>query len=198
MATATLEFDCIQEQDLTVELYAPGDDTLVYSAQATEYASDLGAYWVPLSAVSSGTYRVRVKLADGTTLGRGFLYHVNAVGVERVGSSLAEVPPDMVIASDVRKVQGNNTAAMAMQALYGGAVVRGQITGNPTTTGFDTDLSETTADAYVGNVLAFTTGNLQGQARRIEAYATGQVQFYIAFPEVPAVGDQFLILGYIE
>jgi hypothetical protein len=198
MATATFEFDCLQGLELTVELYAPGDDTLVYSEEAAEYTNDLGAYSVALVDVPSGTYRVRVCQADDTTLGRGLLLHTNEAGVERAGETLAAVPDALAVPADIQQVKGDADAATAMKALYGGAVLRGKITGITSSLELATNLAETAADAYAGNVMVFTTGSLTGQARRITAYSAGTVTLYIAFAEVPSIDDEFLILGYIE
>jgi hypothetical protein len=83
MATATVEFDCLQGMTLTLELYAVGSDTLVASSSASERSNDRGSYVANVSA-PAGTYRVRVRTAANVTVARGILRHQDVDGTERV------------------------------------------------------------------------------------------------------------------
>lgn len=57
----------------------------------------------------------------------------------------------------------------------------------------------TTASFYVGCVLVFTSGVLQGIARKVTGYTSGRVlSFATAFPTAPANGDGFALIGRIE
>lgn len=63
----------------------------------------------------------------------------------------------------------------------------------------DSGLSATD-DFYNGSVLAFTSGNLLGLARKITDYtgSSKNLVFATAFPAAPGNGDAFVILGRIE
>ena len=70
----------------------------------------------------------------------------------------------------------------------------------PSTTDFDTDLTEASDDHYNGGVVVFTSGNLAGQARRISDYDGTAKNLTVtpALTEAPADSDTFIILGRIE
>lgn len=67
-----------------------------------------------------------------------------------------------------------------------------------TTTEFETgDITEATADHYVGRAVIFTSGNLRGQAATIQDYALvgGNAHFTVTtLTEAPADGDRFVIV----
>ena len=66
---------------------------------------------------------------------------------------------------------------------------------------FATDLEETTEDAYVDVCCLFTSGDLRGEARFVDAYlapADGQPSRLAvdgALSTIPAVGDKFVLTG---
>lgn len=68
----------------------------------------------------------------------------------------------------------------------------------PTTTEFEADdITEATADHFIGRVIIFTTGALYGQATDITDYAiaTGKGHFTVtALTEAPGNNDQFVII----
>lgn len=67
----------------------------------------------------------------------------------------------------------------------------------PTTTDFDTDLTETTTDFYAGCEVVFISGNNTGIGRVCTAYngTTKNLTFDEAFPESVADTDSFIILA---
>lgn len=65
-----------------------------------------------------------------------------------------------------------------------------------TTTEFDTDLTEASDDHYNGDLVVFTSGNLQGQATRISDYTGSSKNITVnpALTEAPADDDTFIII----
>lgn len=84
------------------------------------------------------------------------------------------------------------------QRLPSGAVDTSSFT--PTTTQFDTDLTEATDNHYLDLYLYWLTGSNSGLSRRISGYAgaSKRITLATALPDVPAAGDQFIILGRSE
>ena len=96
----------------------------------------------------------------------------------------------------------NNSASAAVNlALAAGVMVAGAVenTGfSPTTTEFETDdVTEATADHYIGRVVIFTSGALLNQQASITDYALsgGRGHFTVSLmTDAPADGDTFLIV----
>jgi hypothetical protein len=69
---------------------------------------------------------------------------------------------------------------------------------SPSTTEFDTDITEATADHFKDAYLHFLSGANTGQSNPISAYALsgGKGVFTTsAFTDAPATGDRFVVLG---
>ena len=75
--------------------------------------------------------------------------------------------------------------------------VTGNVSGTPTTTVFDSDLTGPT-NAYIGCLVHFTNGTLAGQAMNITAFnnTNGQVTVESAFTTAPSSGDEFTITPF--
>jgi hypothetical protein len=82
----------------------------------------------------------------------------------------------------------------------GSVVVEGEVDDtsfSPTTSAFETDITEATADHYNGRVIIFTSGNLVDQACVIQDYELvgGRGKFTVStLTEAPANGDDFVII----
>lgn len=103
-----------------------------------------------------------------------------------------------IAAVNATQLAGSTTAATnlsnAADALGTGTVDGAGMT--PTTTQFDTSITEATADHYVGRLLIFRTGALADQQGLISAYSlvSGRGRFTVsALTEAPANGDAFVI-----
>lgn len=101
-------------------------------------------------------------------------------------------------AVNVTQLASSTTAATnlsnAADALGTGTVDGAGMT--PTTTQFDTSITEATADHYVGRLLIFRTGALADQQGLISAYSlvSGRGRFTVsALTEAPSNGDAFVI-----
>lgn len=72
----------------------------------------------------------------------------------------------------------------------------------PTTTVFDTDLTEATDDHFNDLYVYFLTGSNSGLSRKISDYDgtvdVGKITVATALPDAPADGDKFIILGRSE
>lgn len=82
-----------------------------------------------------------------------------------------------------------------------GHILGGTVTdGAPSSTSFDTSLSESTNDHFNNEFLVFTDGALQGQSRKISDYAgsAGTITVSSAFTEAPPSGSPFIIVGRSE
>ena len=98
------------------------------------------------------------------------------------------------------KLNGNAQSAINL-ALSAGQILPGTIetaTTTATTTSFAaSDITETTADHYIGPVIIFTSGNLSGQATVIGDYSlvSGEGFFTVGeMTEAPADTDTFIIV----
>jgi hypothetical protein len=101
---------------------------------------------------------------------------------------------------DVKQIASTGPAATKLAA-SAGTIVSGTVddsANTPTTTVFEAaDITEATADHYIGRVIIFTSGNLQYQATEITDYALvgANASFTVsAMTEAPADGDTFIIV----
>jgi hypothetical protein len=108
--------------------------------------------------------------------------------------------------ANLTKLGGSAASMTALKAMADTCTVGVVVddAGNSSTT-FKTDLTNANTNFYGdgsagGAVLAFTSGNCAGQARRITAFnfTTDFITVEAAFLEEPAAGDDFVILGRIE
>jgi len=100
---------------------------------------------------------------------------------------------------DTVKISGDSTAADRLEAMMDacpiGTVDNTAFT--PTTTAFETNISEATADHFNDRVCLFVTGNLAGQQKAVTDYvlSSGRGKFTVnALTEAPANGDTFILV----
>lgn len=76
--------------------------------------------------------------------------------------------------------------------------IDGEVSGTPTTTAFDTNLTGYTTGAFDSEVLVFVSGSLNGEARPILSYnaTNGRLTFEEAWTSAPSATDEFIILPY--
>lgn len=96
---------------------------------------------------------------------------------------------------------GGDTAAATQLSLSASVIIRGTVSTavlSPTTTAFAADdITEATADHYLGRSLIFTSGALLGQATRITGYSLVSAEgnfAVVALTEAPANNDTFIIV----
>ena len=108
---------------------------------------------------------------------------------------------DIIAHANVQKIVDESTAATNLEAFYqGGLVVAAVSDALPGDDSFDTTLESTTDDFWNGSVLAFTSGDLKGLARKILDYdgTDKTITLSAAFPAAPANSDEFVVLARIE
>jgi len=76
--------------------------------------------------------------------------------------------------------------------------IDGEVSGTPTTTAFDTNLTGYTTGAFDSEVLVFVSGSLNGEARPILSYSStnGRLTFEEPWTAAPSASDEFVILPY--
>ena len=76
--------------------------------------------------------------------------------------------------------------------------IEGEVSGTPTTTAFDTNLTGYTTGAFDSEVLVFVSGSLNGEARPILSFSAtnGRVTFEEPWTAAPTASDEFVILPY--
>lgn len=81
------------------------------------------------------------------------------------------------------------------QSLRSTQLAEGEISGTPTTSAFDTDLSAVSG-AYNHLLLLITSGTLSGEARPIDSYdqTNGRIVLQEELTSVPSAGDEFFIV----
>ena len=100
---------------------------------------------------------------------------------------------------DTVKISGDSAAADRLEAMMDacpiGTVDNTSFT--PTTTVFETNITEATADHFNDRICLFVTGNLSGQQKAVTDYALsgGRGKFTVnALTEAPANGDTFILV----
>jgi len=76
--------------------------------------------------------------------------------------------------------------------------IEGEVSGTPTTTAFDTNLTGYTTGAFDSEVLVFVSGSLNGEARPILSFSAtnGRVTFEEPWTAAPTASEEFVILPY--
>lgn len=89
MATTPVKFIAPSGLTLTLALYPTTSDTASASVSGTEATNCKGLYSASVVDLAAATYYARIRLAEGTVVGRGVLEHANTTGTERVKSDAA-------------------------------------------------------------------------------------------------------------
>ena len=134
---------------------------------------------------SNNVVAVNVKRIDDST--------TSATNLSNYTDGTSNQPVDTV------KISGDSTAADRLEAMMDacpiGTVDNTAFT--PTTTAFETNLTEATADHFNDRVCLFVTGNLAGQQKAVTDYvlSSGRGKFTVnALTEAPANGDTFILV----
>lgn len=157
-------------------------------------------YAIPLTEyVSSGIYKATYPsgIAAGI-LSTEFVYQQNGAsptlpGIPGGDSFLTILQSQ---GTNVQTIAGAGTAPINMAAAAGLIISNGAVgSGTITTSSFPTNLPSAPAQAYVGRIIAFTSGVNIGQETNITAYnPTGGVVTVTALTNAPSIGDTFVVL----
>lgn len=157
-------------------------------------------YAVPLTEyVSSGIYQVAYPagIAAGI-LSTEFVYQQN--GATPVLPALPGGDSFLTLmqsqGANVRTIAGDGSAPVNMAAAADVIIATGVVAaGTITTSSFPTNLTNSHAQAYVGRVIAFTSGVCAGQETNITAYAVLNGTLTVtALTNAPSPGDTFVML----
>jgi len=82
------------------------------------------------------------------------------------------------------------------QSLKATSLTDGEVSGTPTASAFDTNLTNTSG-AFDHLVIVFISGSLEGEARPIDSYSStnGRITLQEALTAVPSSGDEFIIVN---
>ncbi len=157
-------------------------------------------YALPLTEyVSSGIYNADFpsQIAAGS-LPTEFVYQQNGAsptlpGLPGGDSFLTAMQSQ---GSNVQTIAGDGTAPIGMAAAADVIISDGVIgSGTITSSSFPTNLTNSHAQAFVGRVIAFTSGVCAGQETNITGYAVlNGVLTVTALTAAPSPGDQFVML----
>ncbi len=157
-------------------------------------------YAIPfVEYVSSGIYAVAYPsgIAAGT-LSNDFVYLQNGgsptlPGLPGGDSFLTLMQSQ---GANVQTIAGDGSAPVKMAAAANVIIATGAVAaGSITTTSFPTNLTNAHAQAYVGRVIAFTSGVCAGQETNITGYVvSGGVLTVTALTNAPSAADTFVML----
>lgn len=182
-----------------IYVYDPDNNACMNGANMTEMDSS-GIYHYNLTINESGPYgcygtgyfTIVVSESTYNTHGNMTLY-VAENDIESIGSNVSSIK------TTVESSKNN------IDALIGAFVVTQSSVSDttPTSTSFSTSLTNSINDFYKNSVLTFTSGNLNGQVRRISGYnaTTKEITLDPSLSIPPSDGDVFTIVKqnvYVE
>ncbi len=165
------------------------------------YSQDNWAHYaIPLvEYISSGIYSAAYPsgIAAGT-LSNDFIYQQN--GATPILPALPGGDSFLTLmqsqGANVQSIAGDGAAPINMASAADVIIASGVVaSGTITTSSFPTNLVNTHAQAYVGRVIAFTSGACAGQETNITGYAvTNGVLTVTALTTAPSPADKFVML----
>ena len=220
MATQTVEFSAPPEQTITAKLFAAGSDTVVQTASGVAEATNrAGVYSATFTDAAAGVYRLIATDAGGTPLAQWWVdltlttatfqsYEV-PVSVMQSGLSTFDAGSDTVtvgsasrdaivaefLAHVISKGDAGTIERAFWQAAKSQASAEGEVSGTPTVSAFDTDLTAVTG-AFDDLLILFVSGSLTGEARPIASYdnTDGRITLQESLTAAPSAADEFLII----
>lgn len=118
---------------------------------------------------------------------------------DKAGYALSESSRDAIIADFLAHVITKGSAGTIERAFWQAAKAQasasGEVSGTPTASAFDTNLTSVTG-AFDHLLIVFTSGSLTGEARPIDTYANanGRITLQEALTAAPAATDEFIIV----
>lgn len=114
----------------------------------------------------------------------------------------AALETDIKSSANVAAINTNTAAAANLKLFYDGAFITGSIDdAGPTASAMKGNSAlSATDDFYNDMTLVFTSGTLEGVARKVLDYTGSTKQFTFTaapFPAAPANGDTFILVGYL-
>ena len=182
-----LDDDTLQVDVTQVGGSAVTSSSGVLAVNATQIAGDAAAATALDAAIDNANnlLAVNVKRIDDST--------TSATNLSNYTDGTSNQPVD------VTKIDGDATAAARLEAMMDGCEIFQVDTTSftPTTTAFETNATEATADHYNDKVVLFISGPLAGQQKVCTDYVLsgGRGKFTVnALTEAPAAGNRFILV----
>ena len=147
------------------------------------------SYEVPVSVMQSGLSTFDAG-SDTVTVG---------TNQDKTGYALSSAGVDAIVADFLAHVITKGSAGTIERAFWQAAKsqasAEGEVSGTPTVSAFDTDLTAVTG-AFDDLLLLFVSGSLTGEARPIASYdnTDGRITLQESLTAAPSAADEFLII----
>ncbi len=118
---------------------------------------------------------------------------------DKTGYSLSSTSRDAIVADFLAHVISKGSAGTVERAFWQAAKSQasadGEVSGTPTASAFDTNLTAVTG-AYDHLLIVFVSGSLTGEARPIASYSNtdGRITLQESLTAAPSAADEFLII----
>lgn len=190
--TQAYESIVLDDDTLNVDVTQVGNSNVtsssgVLAVNATQIAGDASAATALDAAIdnSNNVVAVNVKRIDNST--------TSATNLSDYTDGTSNQPVDSV------KISGDSAAADRLEAMMDACPIGAvdSTSFSPTTTAFESNISEATADHFNDRICLFVTGNLAGQQKLVTDYvlSSGRGKFTVnALTEAPANGDTFILV----
>lgn len=196
MATQLTEFSAPSGQTVTAELTSPASDTVVQTASAvTEASNRKGVYTATFTNVAEGVYRLIATNSSGVLLARWWVdLTLTTATFQAYETPVSAITAD-IMAHTITKGSAGSVERAFWQASRAQASAVGEVSGTPTASAFDTDLTAVSG-AFDHLLIVFTSGSLTGEARPIDTYSntSGRITLQEALTAAPSAADEFLIV----
>lgn len=154
------------------------------SATLSAWSAAVGEYYVVLGTSEVSAEGIgAIRYSSGTALENSTMFRVR------------------INHSNISQVDGSRAAGLRLASHLSSIVTGKVVAGVLSLTQFTTDVPTTVSDYYNGRVIAFTTGNLAGQATSINTaggyigFSTTSSKFNVAsMTTAPAANDTFVIV----
>jgi len=121
--------------------------------------------------------------------------NANTVTASALASDAAEEITADIMGHTITKGAAGSVERAFWQASKAQASAVGEVSGTPTASAFDSDLTNVTG-AFDDLLIVFTSGDLTGEARPIDTYSStnGRITLQEALTSAPAAADEFIIV----
>ena len=130
--------------------------------------------------------------SDAVTVGS---MNANTVTASALATDAAEEITADIMGHTITRGAAGSVERAFWQASKAQASAVGEVTGTPTASAFDSDLTNVTG-AFDDLLIVFTSGSLTGEARPISTYSStnGRITLQEALTAAPSAADEFLIV----
>ena len=121
--------------------------------------------------------------------------NANTVTASALATDAAEEITADIMGHTITKGAAGSVERAFWQASKAQASAVGEVTGTPTASAFDSDLTNVTG-AFDDLLIVFTSGSLTGEARPIDTYSStnGRITLQEPLTAAPSAADEFIIV----